>query len=38
MSIKILEKYIKNCKRTGVEPSFQGLKRFNNDIKKLLAS
>ena len=38
MNIKILKSYINNCKKAGVEPSFEGLREFNNNTKKLLAS
>ena len=38
MDIKILKLYINTCEEIGVEPTFEGLKQFNNNNKKLLAS
>lgn len=38
MNIKILKSYINNCKKARVEPTFEGLREFNSNTKKLLVS
>lgn len=38
MNVKTLRLYINTCKELGIEPTFKGLKQFNNSNKKLLAS
>ena len=38
MNVKILRLYINTCKELGIEPTFEGLKQFNRNKKKLLAS
>lgn len=38
MNVKTLRLYINACKKVGIEPSFEGLKQFNENKKKLLAS
>lgn len=38
MNIKILKSYINNCKKAGIEPTFEGLRQFNRNNKKTLAS
>lgn len=33
MNIKILKKYMTNCKEFGVNPTWEGLKKFKNKFK-----
>ncbi len=35
MSIAVLQHYIVICLENGIEPTFQGLKKFQTDINKL---
>jgi hypothetical protein len=35
MNIKILNKYMKSCKDIGVEPTWEGLRKFKNIFKEV---
>lgn len=31
MSIKVLKRYVEECLKNGVDPTFEGLRKYNNN-------